>query len=227
MTSTLAIQLANLQFSWPGKAPLLSIDSWQLNAGERCFIYGRSGSGKSTLLNLIAGILLPQEGSVSIHGTDLATLSARQRDQFRAQNMGVIFQQFNLLPYLSVADNIQLSQHFSKRGHNETGVVELLASLELPQNILQKPARELSVGQQQRVAVARALIHQPKLIIADEPTSALDEKTRNKFMELLTQRCQLTHCSLVFVSHEKTLAHHFDQQLDLHTLNQAGEQYVT
>ncbi len=213
-----AIDISQLRFNW-GEKNILNIDTWQLNQGERCFIYGRSGTGKSTLLNIIAGMLQAQQGNILVFGHDLNKLSTRQRDRFRAKNMGVIFQQFNLLPYLSVVDNIHLSQHFAKYHIDAAYFKQLLDALELSNALLKQKAYQLSVGQQQRVAVARALIHRPPLIIADEPTSALDEETRDGFMSLLLSLCKQNNSTLLFVSHDKTLAHHFDQQVDLKILN--------
>ena len=222
-----AIHIEQLQFSWAAKTAensshTLSIPQWIVNQGEKLFIEGRSGSGKSTLLNIISGILSPVQGKVSIMGTDLTALSPTQRDHFRANNMGVIFQQFNLLPYLSVQENIRLSRLFvtgKDRTFNEVG--PLLAGLNLSADLARRKASELSIGQQQRVAVARALCHRPPLIIADEPTSALDTRNRNEFIELLLAQAETFGSTVLFVSHDQALARHFDRAISMEVLNEA------
>lgn len=219
-TSSPAIALEALQFSWSNPdEPLLDIPELTLRRGERVFLYGPSGSGKTSLLNLLAGVSLPQRGKLSILGQDLRALSARQRDRFRARHIGVVFQQFNLIPYLSVRDNIELAAHFARQrsgAHQRTD--ELLDALDLPADIAGRPASQLSVGQQQRVAVARALVTHPEIILADEPSSALDSDTRNAFMQLLLKQVSARDCTLVFVSHDRSLAAHFDRQLDMRDL---------
>ncbi len=214
-----AIQIADLDYRWPGQQQnLLSIPKWQVEAGQTVFLYGASGSGKSTLLNLLAGILLPQRGQVNLLSTDITQLSARHRDRFRANHIGIVFQQFNLVPYLSVEMNIALAAHFADSQPKKLGreqLMSLLTPLSLDEAILQRKATALSVGQQQRVAVARALINRPQLIIADEPTSALDSDTRDGFIELLMQLAKAQGSTVVFVSHDRALASHFDMQIDM------------
>jgi putative ABC transport system ATP-binding protein len=198
----------------------LRIPNWQVEIGKKVFLYGRSGEGKSTLLNLISGIENRCAGDIHVLGQDMAKLSQRQKDTFRANNIGIIFQQFNLLPYLSAEQNIRLAQRF--RSVNKTVDISELASicerLELNRHLLKQKAIELSVGQQQRVAVARALFGSPALIIADEPTSALDTQTRAQFIQLLLDSAESS--TVIFVSHDMTLASHFDQQLALADLQQ-------
>jgi putative ABC transport system ATP-binding protein len=198
----------------------LRIPNWQVETGKKVFLYGRSGEGKSTLLNLISGIENRCAGDIHVLGQDMAKLSQRQKDTFRANNIGIIFQQFNLLPYLSAEQNIRLAQRF--RSVNKTVDISELASicerLELNRHLLKQKAIELSVGQQQRVAVARALFGSPALIIADEPTSALDTQTRAQFIQLLLDSAESS--TVIFVSHDMTLASHFDQQLALADLQQ-------
>jgi putative ABC transport system ATP-binding protein len=178
------IHLQQLRYSWP-RSPrdVLSIDSLHIKAGQSVFLFGDSGCGKSTLLGLMAGVLLPQAGKVEVLGQDWQKQSASQRDGFRADHIGYIFQQFNLLPYLNVRDNVLLPCRFSKRraqqavdacGSAAQQAEQLLAHMGLPRSVWQQSANELSVGQQQRVAAARALMGRPDLVIADEPTSALD-----------------------------------------------------
>lgn len=223
------IELSDLTFCWPNQSELtLNIPSYQQSHGKKVFIKGPSGSGKSTLLSLLTGILSPTSGSIVINGTDIQTLSSNQRDRFRADNIGYIFQQFNLLPYLSVIDNVILPYQFSsqKNASKHALILEakrLLTQLQLPESHFNKPITDLSIGQQQRVAAARAFIGQPKLIIADEPTSALDHETRFAFIELLMQECESSGASLLFVSHDPSLESLFDNAVDLRELNKVRE----
>lgn len=220
-----ALDLQNVSFSWHKRhAPVLKITEWRVEPGRRIFLHGASGSGKSTLLSLISGILVPASGQIKILGTDLARIGGMARDRFRARHIGVIFQQFNLLPYLSVEANIELAVKFGHRPIlNKDSIAELTDRLGLDRSILKRKASQLSVGQQQRVAVARALINHPELIIADEPTSSLDSDTRDEFMRVLLESAALNKTTVVFVSHDKSLGHYFDQEISLHDLMQAGE----
>lgn len=225
MSNHHVIKLNNLEFSYP-QAPdqsILSIGSWEVQQGEHVFLYGPSGSGKSTLLNLLTGMVEPTSGSISVLDTDLSSLKNKQKDKFRAQHIGFVFQQLNLIPYLSVKDNILLADFFTPKSSEKTDVeahlVHLIESLKLPLSILEQPASQLSVGQQQRVAIARALINKPELLIADEPTSALDQNSRDAFIELLFKLANESNATLVFVSHDKTLASHFGNVLDIESIN--------
>lgn len=220
-----------LGFAWPGHAELLDIPDFSLAAGERLFLRGPSGSGKTTLLGLLAGVQLASRGSVQLLGQDWQTLSSRQRDSFRADHVGFIFQQFNLLPFLSVQENVVLPCRFSalrrqraiqRHGSVTLAAHELLARLELPATLYGRSARQLSVGQQQRVAAARALIGQPELVIADEPTSALDVGRQEAFLALLFSECKAADAGLLLVSHDPSLAELFDRQLSLAELNLAS-----
>lgn len=216
-----AIAITNLAFRWqPADAFCLELANATVDTGKSLFLHGPSGSGKSTLLNLIGGVLLPARGSVSLLGQPLGDLSASQRDAFRADHLGFIFQQFNLIPYLSVLDNVLLPCRFSARraervGNPEAEARRLLAALDLDPALLGRPAAELSVGQQQRVAAARALIGQPEILIADEPTSALDAGRQAVFVELLLSEARRAGSAVVFVSHDLRLAAHFDHSLAL------------
>jgi len=228
------VGLENVRFSWPGAAaPVLAIQEFNIDRGERIFLKGPSGSGKTTLLSLIAAVLTPQDGNIVVDDIELGTLHGGQRDQFRVDRIGLVFQQFNLLPFLSVHDNIQLPCRFSKRRrsaaanagrnlHEETD--RLLNAMKLsPTEVKDRPVTELSVGQQQRVAVARALIGRPPLIIADEPPSALDSDTRQAFLELLFAEVEAAGSSLLFVSHDAALASFFNRSLDLREINTAAK----
>ncbi|MBX3636186.1 MAG: ATP-binding cassette domain-containing protein [Rubrivivax sp.] len=196
--------------------------------GRRLFLHGESGCGKSTLLALLAGVLVAQRGTVSLLGQDWAALAPSARDARRADHVGVIFQQFNLLPYLSVLDNVLLPCRFSRAraarcaGGPAAAARTLLARVSLPEPLWARRADALSVGQQQRVAAARALIGAPELVLADEPTSALDAARRHEFMDLLLAACGDAGSTLVFVSHDERLAARFDQRLALPAINRAA-----
>jgi putative ABC transport system ATP-binding protein len=223
------ILLRDLGFAWPRQAALcLDIAELAIAGGERVFLHGPSGSGKSTLLGLLGGVTLPQRGRIALLETELTELSGRGRDRFRADHIGFLFQQFNLLPWLSAVDNVLLPCTFSARRRERAGsrpraeAERLLSRLDLAAVTWQQPAAELSVGQQQRVAAARALIGRPEILIADEPTSALDAERQQVFIDLLLQESAAVGASLIFVSHDRRLAAHFDRQVALHDINRAG-----
>jgi putative ABC transport system ATP-binding protein len=226
------IELHELGFAWPGQPPLLDIPAFTLLAGETFFLKGPSGSGKTTLLGLLGGVQVPDRGRVCLLGQELGTLGQAARDRFRVDHTGYIFQQFNLLPFLSVRENVELPCRFSRlreqRARGRHGSVEQAARHLLGQLGLQGPGMQarragtLSIGQQQRVAAARALIGQPELVIADEPTSALDTDSREAFLRLLFGECREAGASLLFVSHDQGLAPLFDRALSLTELNQAS-----
>lgn len=216
------LQLSGLNHHWPGASKaLLQVDDWRLMPRERVLVLGPSGSGKSTLLALLAGVAVAGRGQVHMLGQDWAALRPSARDALRADHVGVIFQQFNLLPYLPVEDNVSLPCGFSRARRQRAGDVRgaaraLLTQLGLPEATWRRPAAELSVGQQQRVAAARALIGAPAVVIADEPTSALDDDTRDQYMQVLRSALEAAGAALVFVSHDRRLAPHFDRVLALH-----------
>jgi putative ABC transport system ATP-binding protein len=225
------VEIADLSFAWSGYPPCLEIDRFTLDGGEAVFLHGPSGSGKSTLLALLAGVHVARTGRLSLAGTELAKLAAPARDRYRADHVGIVFQQFNLLPYLSVIDNVMLPCRFStqrrRRALEEDGDLEhaagrLLSSLDLAAALWTRPAAALSVGQQQRVAVARALIGRPALILADEPTSALDAARQGAFLDLLMQQCAQAGVGLVFASHDLRLAQRFGRIEDMTRLNRVA-----
>ena len=226
------IELHNLHYRWKGQThDTLAIAELHVAAGEHLFIRGASGSGKTTFLNLLAGILHPASGSLNILGHALHSMNHSARDRFRADHMGVIFQQFNLLPYLSVRENVQLPCHFSARRKQQAGDMQattnrLLEHLGLDRKLWERPVTDLSVGQQQRVAVARALIGSPELLIADEPTSALDTDTRDGFLDLLFKEAAAQGSTIVFVSHDPHIASHFPRVVDLAEVNRPPPQTV-
>lgn len=210
------LQCENLLFKYASSGFGLNIPEFSMQAGDTVFLEGDSGSGKSTLLNLMAGVLLPRAGHVSLMGNNLSTLSASRCDALRVDHIGFLFQQFNLLGYLGVLDNVTLPCKFSKRrrlnavnaaGSVEQAAVKLLEALGMA-DYLKQPVGTLSVGQQQRVAAARALIGQPDLIIADEPTSALDAGHQSRFLELLLSQAAGQNTAVLLVSHDPRLAQH-------------------
>lgn len=211
------VAVEGLTFRWPGRVPFaLTIPQFAVAAGETVLMLGESGSGKSTLLSLICGTVLPDAGRVSVAGRDLTTLSGGARDRFRAEHVGVIFQQFNLLPFGTVADNILLPLRFAPARRERAGrardtAATLCRTLGLPDEVFTARADMLSVGQQQRVAVARALIGQPPLIVADEPTSSLDAGSQAAFLDLLFGQCAATGTALLMVSHDPRLGDRFDR----------------
>lgn len=225
------VALRDVRFRYDGATEdALRVDAFTVDAGEHVFVRGPSGCGKTTLLSLIAGVLVASDGVVRLQGRAWASLSSSARDHLRAEHIGYIFQQFNLLPYLSVLDNVLLPCRFSptraKRAGGSNGAVAaraqaLLAQMGLGPEYARRQASALSVGQQQRVAAARALIGQPELVIADEPTSALDESVRESFMRVLLAACAEARSALVFVSHDPRLAQRFARQVDLPSLNRA------
>ncbi len=222
------IALSDLVFRWPRQAgPCLDIADFALATGERVFLQGPSGSGKSTLLAILGGVAVPERGRVELLGQDIAVLTGHRRDAFRADHIGFIFQQFNLLPWLSARDNVLLPCTFSARryaraGNPATEATRLLERLDLAVDLWDKPAAELSVGQQQRVAAARALIGKPEILIADEPTSALDAERQQVFIDLLLTEAAAVGATLLFVSHDQRLAAHFDRVLSLADINRAA-----
>ena len=222
-----AIDVNELTFGWPGSRSLLRIESLVLERGERVFLSGPSGSGKTTFLSLIGGVIKPQAGTVRVLGTSLGALPQRQVDRFRGDHIGFVFQSFNLLPYLSVVANVLLPLQFSpaRRRRLDTArpeeeALRLVRALGLAEpDVLERPVHQLSIGQQQRVAAARALIGRPELLIADEPTSSLDADTRADFLELLMAECAESGTSVLFVSHDRALSSLFDRSVALADLN--------
>ncbi|MDJ0740015.1 MAG: ABC transporter ATP-binding protein [Gammaproteobacteria bacterium] len=226
------VDVSALRFRWHADGPdVLVVDRVQVTRGERLFVVGPSGSGKSTLLSLLAGVAPAQQGTVRVLDQALEGLSSVARDHFRADHIGYIFQMFNLIPYLSVVDNVVLPCRFSRtrraralrHGTDLDGEARrLLDHLDLSDPaLLQRPVTTLSVGQQQRVAAARALMGSPELLIADEPTSSLDADRRASFIRLLFEECRQAGSTLLFVSHDASLEALFDRTLDLAAINRA------
>lgn len=209
----MAVELKGIQFSYgeDHQKQLLDIEHWAVKRGERVLIHGPSGAGKTTLLNIVSGLLTCTNGKVSVLNQRLDLMPTRQRDRFRADNIGCVFQRFNLIPYLNSIDNIGLASTFSANGHRQwrDEATTLLSGLMVDRDDWAKPTSELSMGQQQRVAIARALINSPDLLIADEPTSSLDSENRDNFLALLMKLISKRDMTLIFVSHDMALAEHF------------------
>lgn len=233
-----AVELTDIVYRWRKRGPvILDIPRFTVPRGETLFVGGPSGSGKTTLLNLLGGVARPERGRVTVLGESLGRMSALSRDAFRADHIGFVFQQFNLVPYLSVIDNVLLPCRFSRRRRAKVNdrtndpaaeARHMLARMELPvDDLIGRPVSDLSVGQQQRVAAARALIGTPELVIADEPTSALDEDARRGFLDLLFAEVRQNGQTLIFVSHDRRLADSFDRTVSLTDVNRASSSLIS
>ena len=228
------ISIQNLEFTWANETPVLSVRDFSLATSKKALLQGPSGSGKSTLLGIISGVFTPTRGAVTILGQPFHTMTSAARDRMRADAIGVIFQQFNLVPYLTLVENVLLPCHFSQQRAERVGQTEaaridkakhLLSRLGLEKEAQEnRSAAELSVGQQQRVAAARALIGSPSLIIADEPTSALDAETRDTFIETLLT--EANEAAVLFVSHDASLAKHFDSHIAIDNINFGEDSHI-
>ena len=220
------IEIKNLKFSYSPTSPTtLYIPEFEVSSGEEVYIYGPSGTGKTTFLEILAGVLTPQEGEVNILGKNLTQMSARERDKFRAEHLGYVFQSFNLIPYLSVFENIELPLKLSKERRAKLDSFDyalairgLCGSLGIS-DLLDKNVSRLSVGQQQRVAVARAMIGKPDIILADEPTSALDSDHREKFLKILFELAEFYGTTVLFVSHDRSIENLFSRAVSLGSIN--------
>lgn len=229
VSDTSILSLTGVRYRWPGRVSFaLDIPDFRLARSESVLLLGESGSGKSTLLSLICGTITADDGTVEVAGTDIASLSAGKRDRFRAEHIGLIFQQFNLLPYASVLDNILLPLRFAPLRRARVASLfdtarALCLDLSLPEDAISAQAGTLSVGQQQRVAAARALIGAPPLIVADEPTSALDAATQATFLNLLFAQARASGSTLLMVSHDARLGVHFDRVIQMSDVTQTAQ----
>ena len=217
------IKIDQLEFNYHGNKlePVLNIPRWYISREETVFLNGRSGSGKSTLLHLISGLLTPTNGTIAVDGKLISQFNSRKMNQYRAEHIGLISQQFNLIPYLSVIDNIKLANSFS-HNHIEnltSKVTNIIQKLDLNRKVIDSKAGELSIGQQQRVAIARALINNPKILLADEPTSALDKKAKFSFIQTLKSIVEENQMTLIFISHDTALSQYFSKTVQMEELN--------
>lgn len=216
-----SLVIENLEFAYSHKKPVLNIESFSLKKTESVFLYGPSGSGKSTLLNICSGIMTPQKGSVRVIGEEINKLSASKRDLFRGLNIGVIFQQFNLIDYLNILDNVLLPARLHpKQNYRQTRekALKLLDQMGLYE-LKDQEVSQLSIGQRQRVAAVRSFLLSPPLLIADEPTSSLDAKNTKSFMTALMNLAKEEETSILFVSHDDRLKSYFEKHVSLEEIN--------
>lgn len=213
------VEIQGLEFGYgPHEVrPLLKVPAFTMKRAEKVFLFGESGSGKSTLLNILSGVLSPTKGSVKVCGQDLTQLSARARDHLRGQKLGVIFQQFNLVNYLTALENIKLPALFHHLPDAHERAIQLSEKLGLTK-VMDQKAATLSLGEQQRVAAARAMLGKPELIIADEPTSSLDGPNSERFMQGLFDLALENQTAILFVSHDTRLQSHFEKSVSIHEL---------
>ena len=214
-------------FAMPGgeRVDILDVPGFVLAAGEQAALEGSSGSGKSALLHVISGIMRPDSGTVIVAGTDITRLSEGSRDRLRADALGLVFQQFNLLPGFTALENVLVAMSFASGRPDRARGTKLLEAVGLGHRLHHKPA-ELSMGQQQRVAVARALANRPKVILADEPTASVDAANQQQVVDLLTNTCREHGVALLVVTHEPEVARQFPRRLKLEDFNRAGRQRV-
>lgn len=218
------VKIESLRFQWSKNNNFkIFVPKLEVGRGKKVLFLGESGSGKTTLLSLICGFLEPLSGSISINDKIISDLTSTNKDAYRSDNIGIIFQQFNLLPYANVIDNIVLPLYFSKQRSKKVenkinAAMNLCDQLRLPESILNQKASNLSVGQQQRVAVARALIGSPSIIVADEPTSSLDTEAQELFLDLMFDQISKNSSTLLMVSHDKSLTNYFDQVIDINEI---------
>jgi ABC-type lipoprotein export system ATPase subunit len=203
------------------RAEVVRIPEFSLGAGEECALRGESGCGKTTFLNLVSGILAADSGSINIDGTDMASLREPARDRLRAAKLGYIFQTFNLLQGYTVIENVVLGMSFSPGGADFKRARELLGRVGLSHRLEHYP-RQLSTGQQQRVAVARALANRPALVLADEPTGNLDRTNATEALALIREACRENGASLLLVSHDEDVLGRFGRVRDFASLNAAA-----
>lgn len=213
------IQIKDLSFSYSADGkPVLQIPHLTINKNETVFLFGPSGSGKTTLLEILAGVITGQNGDVEMLGQKTQSMSLSERDHFRSEHIGYIFQQFNLIPYLTAKENILLPFTFSGKKMDQALYDKVVTELGLSEHI-EKLATQLSVGQQQRVAAARALVAKPEIILADEPTSALDYDHRENFLKILFSLVKAQGSTLIFVSHDRSIQNLFERHLNLADVN--------
>lgn len=203
--------------------PILDIERFEIKDREQVVLIGESGSGKSTLLNVISGITTADSGKVTIAGTEIASMPEVVRDRFRAERIGFVFQTFNLLPAFSALENVLLGMSFSRKKASRERAKELLALVGLEHRLQHRP-KQMSVGEQQRVAVARALANQPKLLLADEPTANVDVSNQETILKLLREACTQHEIAMLLVTHSREVASQFERVETLSDFNKAFAQ---
>jgi len=221
----MSLTLQNIQKSYrePSgqKLPVLDIPEYHLADGEQAVLLGSSGGGKTTLLNVISGITAPDSGAVIINNTDITKLHEVGRDRFRAAKIGFVFQTFNLLPAFTAVENVMLGSSFASNPIDRAQAAALLQSVELGHRLDHRPG-QMSVGEQQRVAVARALANRPILLLADEPTANVDPANQDGILKLIRTACEEHNISLLLVTHAPEVAQLFDRVDELSQFNKAG-----
>lgn len=229
--SDYGILLENVVFAYGADtAPIINIENFRLDKNATLLLEGESGSGKSTLLNLLCGILKADSGKVVVGKQNLSQTSAVKRDLLRAREIGVVFQRFNLVPYLSALDNVLLAISLANKKSPKTAkkdanqpqrmyANELFRAVNLEPQLLQIPTIKLSFGQKQRVGIVRALINRPQLLLLDEPTSALDGKNKDSFMQMLKDCLSISPATVVCVAHDTSLRPHFAHNIALKQIN--------
>jgi putative ABC transport system ATP-binding protein len=222
-TPVIQLQHVRKSFAMPGgeTVDVLDIESFSIGEREECALTGQSGSGKSTLLHVISGIMRPDTGRVFVDGVDITRLGEAATDRLRADTLGLVFQQFNLLPGFTALENVLVAMSFGSRKPDRWRAADLLAAVGLSHRLHHKPA-ELSIGQQQRVAVARALANRPRVILADEPTASIDTAHQDQVIDLLRTTCREQDVALVVVTHAPEVAARFSSRLRLEDFNRAA-----
>jgi len=208
------IRIEHLRFGYRRDVDVLRLDEFALEARDRALVIGPSGCGKTTLLHLVAGLLLPTRGKVIVDGQDLTQLSPRARDRFRGQHVGVVLQQFHLLPTLTALQNLLVAQSIAGLPVDRAAALAMLNALGVDERVEAYP-HQLSIGQQQRVAIARALVNRPRLVLADEPTSNLDDEAAAAVADLLLGATESHGASLVIATHDSRLKSRVARQLVL------------
>ena len=197
-----------------GAAEVLQVKEWRVTSGQRWLVLGRSGSGKTTLLHVLAGLIMPTEGEVSVAGQRLRSVKGAALDRFRGTHIGIILQALHLVRHLSVRDNVRLAQYLARLPQDDARVDEVLSALGIADKAERKPP-ELSQGERQRVAIARAAVNRPKLLLADEPTANLDDMAAERAVELLIHQAERHGAALVVATHDARVKRHFDNRLEL------------
>ena len=208
------IETHDLQFTYPGSDQQLKFADIKCGKGEQWLLLGQSGSGKTTLLHLLAGLRTPSSGTVSVNGQNFNKLTSQALDQFRGKHIGIVFQQSHFVRSLTVLDNLLLAQRLAGNAIDRSVANAILKRLNIDHKVHQYPSN-LSVGEQQRAAIARALINTPDVILADEPTSALDDYNTEQVIELLRTQADAAGATLLIVTHDTRLKSIFDQRIEL------------
>jgi putative ABC transport system ATP-binding protein len=197
-----------------GAAEALRLADWKVAQGERWLVLGRSGSGKTTLLHVIAGLLRPSQGDVSVFGENILKLEGNRLDRWRAATVGIVLQALHLVKHLSVSDNLRLAQYLAHAPQDDARIADTLGALGVSAKAARRPS-ELSQGEQQRVAIARAVVNRPKLLLADEPTANLDDAAAASVVDLLSEQAARHGATLVVATHDARVKAKFRERLEL------------